>query len=71
MESKNPIYDRVMAEFESLDFARDRKGRFTDYKPNPTEGWYQNSAGELFHYDGVVWDQVPEETLNNLEFLGE
>lgn len=34
------------------------------------QGWYQNSAGDLYHYDGVVWDNVPQEKTEDLEFLG-
>lgn len=34
------------------------------------KGWYQNSAGDLYHYDGVVWDNVPQEKTEELEFLG-
>jgi len=34
------------------------------------QGWYQNSAGDLFHYDGVVWDNVPQGKIDDLEFLG-
>lgn len=33
-------------------------------------GWYQNRKGELFHYDGVVWDVVPAESIKDLEYLG-
>lgn len=33
-------------------------------------GWYQNADGKLFHYDGVVWDEVPDEKQGDLEFLG-
>lgn len=33
-------------------------------------GWYQNADGKLFHYDGVVWDEVPSEKQGDLEFLG-
>ena len=33
-------------------------------------GWYQNRKGELFHYDGVVWDVVPAESIKELEYLG-
>ncbi len=33
-------------------------------------GWYQNSKGELFHYDGTIWDNVPEERIASLEYLG-
>jgi hypothetical protein len=33
-------------------------------------GWYQNSKGLLYHYDGVVWDDVPLDNLKELEYLG-
>jgi hypothetical protein len=46
--------------------ARDSKGRFIEV----VAGWYQNSSGDLFHYDGVVWDKVPSERLESLEYLG-
>lgn len=32
-------------------------------------GWYQSAAGELYHYDGIIWDEVPPSGLK-LEFLG-
>ena len=35
-----------------------------------SSGWYQNSSGELYHYDGVVWDNVPSVKIDDLEFLG-
>ena len=67
-----PIYDRLKQEHpielpEFLkDVERDSKGRFID----TVMGWYQNSHGDLFHYDGTVWDSVPTEKINDLEFLG-
>lgn len=33
-------------------------------------GWYQNGNGQLFYYDGVVWDVVPSERIEKLEYLG-
>jgi hypothetical protein len=33
-------------------------------------GWYQDSKGKLFHYDGVVWDIVPDAKVQELEYLG-
>ena len=33
-------------------------------------GWYQDNKGGLFHYDGVVWDAVPDAGAQNLEYLG-
>lgn len=44
------------------------KLKFMD--PNTTPGWYQNLKGELFHYDGVIWDTVPNEKIKDLEYLG-
>lgn len=35
-----------------------------------SSGWYQDSVGELYHYDGVVWDKVPKAKIDDLEFLG-
>jgi hypothetical protein len=35
-----------------------------------SKGWYQNLKGELYHYDGVIWDVVPKERLTDLEYLG-
>ena len=63
---KLPIYEKTAKEYENLNFLRDDKGRFTDI----VNGWYQNSRGDLFHYDGIVWDNVPSERVSNLEFLG-
>jgi len=33
-------------------------------------GWYQDSEGNLYHFDGSVWDVVPEEMTKRLEYLG-
>lgn len=55
-------------DIEALDFLRDDRGRWLGIKL--PAGWYQNSRGELFKYDGVVWDKVPSEKLENLEHLG-
>ena len=33
-------------------------------------GWYQSGSGDLYHYDGIIWDEVPARGLK-LEFLGE
>jgi hypothetical protein len=67
-KSKTPIYDEVSKKFENLNFMRDDKGKFINVF---SLGWYQNSSGDLFHYDGVVWDVVPREQVKNLEYLGE
>lgn len=68
----SPIYDRLKKEYptELPEFLkgveRDSKGRFIE----TVVGWYQNSHGDLFHYDGTVWDQVPSERIGDLEYLG-
>lgn len=59
---------------------RDEFGRFIPTEQDtkhvnlfPTgmkEGWYQDPKGFLYRYDGVIWDTVPEASLNNLEYLG-
>jgi len=33
-------------------------------------GWYQDSKGSLYHYDGVIWDSVPTDIISRLEYLG-
>lgn len=50
-----------------------------EFKPGPKKpeyveyeaGWYQDLKGNLYKYDGVVWDVVPENKPEELEFLGE
>lgn len=42
-------------------------------KPRAKEdlpGWYQDVEGNLYKYDGVVWDVVPDSRAGKLEFLG-
>ena len=63
------IFDDVLKDYENLDFLRDEKGRF-QYGIVDV-GWYQNSSGDLHHYDGTVWDVVPQQRVQDLEFLGE
>jgi hypothetical protein len=63
-----PIFEETMKKFENLSFMRDSYGRWQNHEASA--GWYQNSSGDLFHYDGVVWDTVPSESVRNLEFLG-
>jgi hypothetical protein len=33
-------------------------------------GWYQDKKGSLYHYDGVIWDEVPQDSNERLEYLG-
>lgn len=33
-------------------------------------GWYQDKEGKLYHYDGAIWDVIPEVKVVNLEYLG-
>ena len=57
---------------------RDEFGRFIHDETYRTrlfpaemgEGWYQDSKGSLYHYDGVVWDEVPNTNMKQLEYLG-
>lgn len=68
----SPIYEALKEKYGAeipeflKDVDRDDKGRFVEI----VVGWYQNSRGDLFHYDGTVWDNVPNEKINDLEFLG-
>lgn len=69
---KTPIYDMLVKEMgvehELPDFLRDGVGRWMEEEV--ATGWYQNSVGVLYHYDGVVWDNVPDGKISDLEFLG-
>lgn len=51
---------------ELYKFARDQESKFVEL----TSGWYQSPRGDLFKYDGVVWDKVPDCALKSLEYLG-
>lgn len=61
-----PIFEQTVKEYTDLEFFRDDKGRFTDV----AKGWYQNKIGDLYHYDGTIWDSVPSEAIRDLEYLG-
>ena len=71
---ETPIYNELRKKFaeeqELPQFLKDDAtvtGKATELM---SSGWYQNSIGDLYHYDGVVWDNVPGEKIENLEFLG-
>ena len=75
--SKTPIYDalakkhpEVLDDSRLPDFIRDPRGRWVEEARTAVKGWYQNSVGDLYHYDGVVWDDIPSEKIEELEFLG-
>lgn len=63
-----PVFAEVLGKYENLSFLRDDKGRWTAEVPEA--GWYQDREGKLYRYDGVIWDEVPEVRLAELEFLG-
>jgi hypothetical protein len=57
---------------------RDQFGRFVENnyqsklfpRTGIKEGWYQDSKGSLYHYDGLIWDEVPSPNIKQLEYLG-
>jgi hypothetical protein len=72
---KNSLYGDENDYIQSLVDLRDKlisvgidvdAAKFVDYKA----GWYQDASGNLYQYDGVVWDVVPEAASGKLEFLG-
>jgi hypothetical protein len=76
-----PIYDELLREkmeaarveddSDLPEFLRDNKDTMSRMKEiEVVVGWYQNSKGDLFHYDGTIWDSVPSDKLQDLEFLG-
>ena len=58
-------YEETMVTLEKLGFMRHEEN-----KEPVRSGWYQDSVGGLFHYDGLVWDIVPRHRVQDLEFLG-
>lgn len=63
-----PIFEETIKAYENLQFLRDDKGRWVELALEA--GWYQDGDGNLYKYDGVIWDEVPKERLEKLEFLG-
>ena len=56
---------------ERLDAHKIYMERVEEVKDQRTEdGWYQDKAGRLYHFDGNVWDVIPEEVIQGLEYLG-
>jgi hypothetical protein len=68
MEKNTPIFEETMRNLERLSIRRDTVGRWTEAVPEA--GWYQDKNGNLYQYDGVVWDEVPKDRVSDLEFLG-
>jgi hypothetical protein len=68
MSKDIPIFEETMKKFENLGFLRDEKGRWSEAVPEA--GWYQDRDGNLYNYDGVIWDEVPKDRISELEYLG-
>jgi len=68
MEKNTPIFEETMRDLERLSIRRDTVGRWTEAVPEA--GWYQDKNGNLYQYDGVVWDEVPKDRVSDLEYLG-
>jgi hypothetical protein len=69
--NKETNYGRTAKQeaLDNLDFMNDPKLVYRQQK-DLLAGWYQNVATELFYYDGVIWDKIPNERINELEYLG-
>jgi len=69
--NKETNYGRTAKQeaLDNLDFMNDPKLVYRQQK-DLLAGWYQNLATELFYYDGVIWDNIPDEKINELEYLG-
>lgn len=63
-----PVFEETIKEYQALQFLRDDKGRWTELEIRA--GWYQDGQGNLYQYDGVIWDEVPKDRVENLEYLG-
>lgn len=70
----SPIYDEIIRrmgiEGNLPDFLRDDATITGRAEELVEKGWYQNSRGDLYYYDGIVWDNIPSEKIMELEFLG-
>lgn len=62
------LENKALEDFQNLEFLRDDKGRWTQVVAK--EGWYQDRNGNLYQYDGVIWDEVPSARIEDLEYLG-
>lgn len=81
LKSISEGYSTIADEFTDINDALDytinqRMEQITAEQPNAwivdqKPGWYQDLKGNLYKYDGVVWDVVPENKPDELEFLGE
>ena len=64
------IRNELLAVKDALEEVHEAKSnpgsKYVDYK----SGWYQDLNGNLYQYDGVVWDVVPGRESGELEFLG-
>jgi hypothetical protein len=63
-----PVFEETIKAYENLGFLRDEYGRWTELEIKA--GWYQDGQGNLYQYDGVIWDEVPKERVEDLEYLG-
>ncbi len=63
-----PVFEETIKAYQNLQFLRDGYGRWTELEIKA--GWYQDGQGNLYQYDGVIWDEVPKERVENLEYLG-
>lgn len=63
-----PVFEETIKYYNNLHFLRDEKGRWTEVSVRA--GWYQDGDGNLYNYDGMIWDVVPKERVEKLEFLG-
>jgi hypothetical protein len=68
MNKNIPIFEETMRKFEGLGLLRDERGRWIEAVPEA--GWYQDRDGNLYNYDGVIWDEVPKDRIQDLEYLG-
>lgn len=65
IDTLNELMEFVAGEEHYIASTASSKTETTD-----APGWYQDVEGNLYKYDGVVWDVVPEKSAGKLEFLG-
>jgi len=68
MNKDAPIFEETIKAYRNLGMLRDDTGRWIEH--DLKAGWYQDGGGNLYRYDGVIWDEVPKERVEKLEYLG-
>lgn len=70
IESPYQEYLKDNYQLELPDFLSDILADENEPTVKQKTGWYQDDRGQLYFYDGVIWDEVPAMKVDSLEYLG-